>query len=88
MLSRLGLTGNFYDERFCLGGKTEQPFPYKQRMGVVFPIGPFSIANSLKPSLLKHMVMKHYYNFRYLTNMLKIRSLGKDRAQYFNVNQI
>ena len=32
------------------------------------------------------MVKKHYYNFRYLTNMLKIRSRGKDRAQYFNVN--
>ena len=27
-------------------------------------------------------------NFRYLTNMLKIKSRGKDRAQYFNVNQI
>ena len=34
------------------------------------------------------MVRKNYYNFRYLTNMLKIRSPGKDRAQYFNVNQI
>ena len=29
------------------------------------------------------MVRKHYYNFRYLTNMLKIKSSGKDRAQYF-----
>ena len=29
------------------------------------------------------MVRKHYYNFRYLANMLKIRSRGKDRAQYF-----
>ena len=27
------------------------------------------------------MVRKHYYNFRYLTNMLKIRSRGFDRAQ-------
>ena len=26
--------------------------------------------------------------FSYLTNMLKIRLRGKDRAQYFNVNQI
>ena len=34
------------------------------------------------------MVRKHYYNFRYLTNMLKIRSRGLDRAQYRNVNQI
>ena len=25
---------------------------------------------------------KHYYNFRYLTNMLKLRSRGFDRAQY------
>ena len=31
------------------------------------------------------MVRKHYYNSRYLTNMLKITSRGKDRAQYFNV---
>ena len=30
----------------------------------------------------------HYYNFRYLTNMSKIRSRGFDRAQYCNVNQI
>ena len=28
------------------------------------------------------MVRKHYYNFRYLTNMLKIRSPGKDPTQY------
>ena len=34
------------------------------------------------------MVRKHYYNFRNLANMLKIRSREKDRAQYFNVNQI
>ena len=34
------------------------------------------------------MVKKHYYNFRNLTNMLKIGSRGNDRAQYFNVNQI
>ena len=33
------------------------------------------------------MVRKHYYNVRYLTNMLEIRSRGKDRAQYF-VNQM
>ena len=33
------------------------------------------------------MVRKHYYNFRYLTNMLKIRSLGFDRAQYRNVTK-
>ena len=36
-------------------------------------------------SLQKHMVKKH---FRFLTNMLKIRSRGFDRAQYCNVNQI
>ena len=34
------------------------------------------------------MVRKHCYNFRYLTNMLKIRSRGFERAQYCNVNQI
>ena len=34
------------------------------------------------------MVRKRYYNFRYLTNMLKIKSCGSDRAQYCNVNQI
>ena len=39
-------------------------------------------------SLSKHMVRKHSYNFRYLTNLLKIRSHGFDRAQYCNVNQI
>ena len=31
------------------------------------------------------MVRKHYYNFRFLTNMLKIRSRGFDLAQYCNV---
>ena len=31
------------------------------------------------------MVGKHYYNFSYLTNILKIRSRGFDRAQYCNV---
>ena len=31
------------------------------------------------------MVRKHYYNFRFLTNMLKIRSRGLDLAQYCNV---
>ena len=31
------------------------------------------------------MVRKYYCNFRYLINMLKIRSRVKDRAQYFNV---
>ena len=36
-------------------------------------------------SLQKHMVRKHYYNFRYLTNMLIIRSRGFDRAQCYNV---
>ena len=41
-----------YGERFCLGGKTEPPFPYKQRMGVFcFSIGSFLIANSLNHSL-------------------------------------
>ena len=39
----------------------------------------------LDHSLQKRMVRKHYYNSRYLTNMLKIRSRGKGRAQYFNV---
>ena len=34
------------------------------------------------------LLWKHYYNFRYLTNMLKIRSRGFDRAQYCNDNQI
>ena len=34
------------------------------------------------------MVRKHYYNFRYLTNMFEIRSHGFDRVQYWNVNQI
>ena len=34
------------------------------------------------------MVRKHYHNFRYLTNILKIRSRGFDRAQYCNANQI
>ena len=34
------------------------------------------------------MARKRYYNFRYLTNMLKKRSHGFDRAQYWNVNQI
>ena len=34
------------------------------------------------------MVRKHYYNFRYLTNMLKIRSRGFDRAQYWNANKV
>ena len=34
------------------------------------------------------MVRKHYYDFRYLTSMLKIRSREFDRAQYYNVNQI
>ena len=33
------------------------------------------------------MVRKHYYNFRYSANMLKIRSRGFDRAQYSNVNE-
>ena len=31
------------------------------------------------------MVRKHYYNFRYLTNMLKIRPRVFDRAKYYNV---
>ena len=39
-------------------------------------------------SLQKHMVRKHYYNFRYSANMLKIRSRGSDRAQYCDVNEI
>ena len=39
-------------------------------------------------SLKKHMVRKHYNNFLYLANMLKIRSRGFDRAQCCNVNQI
>ena len=34
------------------------------------------------------MVRKHYYNFRYLVNMLKISSREFDRAQCCNVNQI
>ena len=34
------------------------------------------------------MVTEHYYNFRYLTNMLKIRSRGFDRGQYWNVNPV
>ena len=34
------------------------------------------------------MVRKHYYNFRYSANMLKIRSRGSDRAQYCDVNEI
>ena len=34
------------------------------------------------------MVRKYYYNFRYLTTILKIKSRGFDRAQYGNVNQI
>ena len=34
------------------------------------------------------MVRKHYYNLRYSANMLKIRSRGFDRAQYYNVNQV
>ena len=33
----------------------------------------------------KHMIRKHYYNFCYLKNMLKIRSRGFDRAQCHNV---
>ena len=40
--------------------------------------------NNMQHSLQKHMVRKHYYNVRYLTNMLKIRSRGFDRAQYCN----
>ena len=28
------------------------------------------------------MVRKHYYKFRYITNMLKIKSRRFDRAQY------
>ena len=44
--------------------------------------------SQLKHSLQKHMVRKHYYNFCYLANMLKTRSRGFDRAQYYNVNQI
>ena len=47
-----------------------------------------SFWHCLNYGLEKHMVRKHYYNFRYLTNMLKIRSRGFDRAQYCNVNQI
>ena len=39
-------------------------------------------------SLWKHMVRKHYCNFRYVTNMLKIRSRRFDRAQYFNLNHL
>ena len=31
------------------------------------------------------MSRKRYYNFRFLTNMLKIRSRGFDLAQYCNV---
>ena len=34
------------------------------------------------------MVRKGDYNFRYLTNMLNIRSRGFDRAQHLNVKQI
>ena len=34
------------------------------------------------------MVKKHYYNVRYLTNMLKLRSRGFDHAQYCNVDKI
>ena len=36
----------------------------------------------------QHMVRKHYYNFSYSANMLKMRSRGFDRAQYCNVHQI
>ena len=48
----------------------------------------FIIESIHKNCLQKHMVRKHYYNFRYITNMLKIRSCGFDRAQQGNVNQI
>ena len=47
-----------------------------------------SIVGAFHHSLEKHMVGRHYYNFRYLKNMLKIRSRGFDGAQYCNVNQI
>ena len=34
------------------------------------------------------MVKKHYYNFCYSANMMKIRTRGFDRAQDCTVNQI
>ena len=42
----------------------------------------------LHHSLLKHMVRKHYYNFRSLTNMLKISLRGFDHVQNCNVNPL
>ena len=35
--------------------------------------------------LQKYIVRKHYYNFRYSANMLKIRSRGFDRANMLKI---
>ena len=37
-------------------------------------MGTILLVHSFKHSLWKHMVSKQYYKFRYLTNLLKIRS--------------